>query len=49
MTGENDEDHAAAVFFNITAAEYLSTKLATQNSNIRSLESDEGLERQAKV
>ncbi len=27
MTNENDEDHAAAVFFNINAYEYLNNKL----------------------
>jgi hypothetical protein len=30
LEGENDEDHAAAVFFNINGAEYVKAKLAAE-------------------
>lgn len=31
VTGEDDEDHAAAVFFNINAAEYVKSKIGEKN------------------
>lgn len=33
ITGEEDEDHAAAVFFNINAAEYVKIKLRIANGS----------------
>jgi hypothetical protein len=34
-TGQNDEDHAAAVFFNINGAEYTKTKLENKQLDLR--------------
>lgn len=33
ISGEDDEDHAAAVLFNVNAAEYVKSKLGGVNSN----------------
>lgn len=37
MSGENDEDHASAVFFNINAAEYVKSKTAKPDTMEKAL------------
>ncbi len=40
VSGEMDEDHAAAVFFNIQAAEYVKERLDASKSFVHSMKTD---------